>query len=43
MGPVRTLQDYWDLVQMDPVAKTNQRLDWCHKGQTPPQLLTAAS
>jgi hypothetical protein len=21
------------------VAKTNQRLDWCHKGETPPVLL----
>lgn len=32
-----------DHVQMDgtkqQVAKTNKRLDWCHKGQTPPVLL----
>lgn len=21
------------------MAKTNQRLDWCHKGETPPVLL----
>lgn len=39
MGNFRTLKQYMDMVGLDVVAKTNRRLDWCHKGQTPPELL----
>ena len=39
MGTYRTLMQYMDMVGLDPVAKTNRRLDWCYKGETPPELL----
>lgn len=42
MGRQRTLQQYMDMVGLDAVAKTAKRLDWCHKGETPPQLLQDA-
>lgn len=39
MGHRRTLKQYMDMVGLDQVAKTNKRLEWCHKGQIPPKLL----
>jgi len=39
MGRRRTLGEYYEMVGLDPVAKTSKRLEWCHAGRTPPSLL----
>ena len=39
MGSERTFDQYMEMVGLDQVAKTNKKLDWCHKGEVPPVLL----